>query len=419
MKQAFFLRTRNDYFNHVDDYSLTILFSGHALQKSADQDYPFEVNKHFYYLTGINQENVICLLIKSGTIHKSYLFIDMHDETNSKWVGRKLTVDEAKEASGIDSILYHHDYQKTLYSILNSNRYTSYQIKQVYFDLERRTVMPFDTPAFAFSREIKSQYPELIIRSCHEVIIGLRMIKQPEELELIKASIATTRNALLDVMRHIKPGAYEYQMEAIFNHHIHFNGHKDNAFETICAGGKNASILHYVSNAEILKENQLLLMDLGCRSEFYVSDITRVYPISKRFTDRQKAIYNVVLETNKKCIAFLKPGVTWESFNKFANAQLIAGLKELHLIQTDEELTKYYWHSIGHMIGLDTHDPVLRNEPFAPGMVLTVEPGLYIAEEDIGIRIEDNVLITETGAINLSQDIIKEIDDIEALMSTI
>ncbi|MFA7126708.1 MAG: M24 family metallopeptidase, partial [Bacilli bacterium] len=155
---------------------------------------------------------------------------------------------------------------------------------------------------------------------------------------------------------------------------------------------------------------------LGCRSEYYISDISRTYPVNGKFSPRQKAVYEAVLRVNQACIRFLKPGITWVEYNQYASSLLIAELKTLGLITEDQELIKYYWHSVGHMIGLDTHDPTLRSIPFAPGMVMTVEPGLYLEEEGIGVRIEDDVLITEDGAMNLSADIIKDVVDIEAFM---
>ena len=205
-------------------------------------------------------------------------------------------------------------------------------------------------------------------------------------------------------------------METYYDSYIKFNGQKVTSFETICATGKNATILHYVDNNSLINDNDLVLFDLGCCTDFYISDISRTYPANGKFTERQKQIYEIVLNCNKKCIEFLKPGLTWDEYNKYANSLLIEGLKNIGLIKEDKELIKYYWHSIGHSIGLDTHDPDIRNVKFEEGMLMTVEPGLYLEDEGIGIRIEDNILITKDGCINLSKDLIKEIDDIEKFM---
>jgi len=415
MNKTFFSKNRNKYLQSVDDNSITVLFSGGLVQWTADQNYRFEVNKNFYYLTGINQEESILILIK-GKETKEHLFIIENDELKTKWEGKKLTIKEAKEISGIENIAYLNAFDNILFSNLNSGRQLQENVSKIYLDLERRDHKEYTTKALAFSKTIKKYYPELTIENAYYKIVALRMIKTTEEVEKIKESIETTKLALENVMTNIKPNLYEYQIETYFDSAIKYLGNKDVAFATICATGKNATILHYVDNNKVAKDGDLILLDLGCRTDYYVSDISRTYPVNGKFSLRQKEVYQVVLDVNKKCIDFLKPGITWDEFNQFANKLLIEGLKKLEKIDKDEDFRKYYWHSIGHNIGLDTHDPVLRNVPLQEGMVLTVEPGLYLEDEKIGIRIEDNILITKDGAVNLSKDIIKEIDEIENMM---
>lgn len=415
MNKTFYSNNRNNYLESVDDNSITVLFSGGLVQWTADQNYRFEVNKNFYYLTGINQEKSILILIKGKEI-KEHLFIIKNDDLKTKWDGKKLTIEAAREISGIENISYLDAFDDSLFSYLNSGRQVQENLTKIYLDLERRDHKEYTTKALAFSKTIKKYYPELNIDNAYYTIIALRMIKAPEEVEKIKESIETTKLALENVMRNIKPNLYEYQIETYFDSAIKYLGNKDIAFSTICAAGKNATILHYVDNNQIAKDGDLILFDLGCRTDYYVSDISRTYPVNGKFTSRQKEVYQVVLEVNKQCIKFLKPGITWNEYNQFANKLLIEGLKKLKKIEKDDELRKYYWHSIGHNIGLDTHDPVLRNTPLQEGMVLTVEPGLYLEDEKIGIRIEDNILITKDGTVNLSKDIVKEIEEIENMM---
>lgn len=416
MNISFYQNNRQKYFDKIKPNSITVLFSGMIFQKTADANYPFEVNKNFYYLTGVNQDNVALILVKGEDFTQEYLFIDRNDELQAKWVGSKLTVDEVKNLSGIEHVIYNEHFNQTLYNLLNPHRRTNLLIDSIYLDLERRPDVEYQTKSLSFSKMIKHNYPELTIANAYPIIVALRMIKSPEEVELIKASIATTKGALENVMKNLKPNLYEYQAESYFDQYIKFNGNKDHAFETICAGGKNATILHYVTNDAQVKDNDLLLFDLGCRTNFYISDISRTYPVNGKFTARQKEIYEVVLNVNKKCIAFAKPGLTWGELNKYANSLLVEGLKKLGKIKEDKELINYYWHSIGHSIGLDTHDPVIATMKLAEGMTITIEPGLYLEDEGIGIRIEDNILLTKDGAINLSSDIIKEISDIENFM---
>jgi len=416
MNKEFFKKNRNKYIQEIENKTITILFSGFSLPKSADQDFPFEVNKNFYYMTGIKQEQTILVIIKNDSKIEEMLFITENDPVLSKWQGKKITKEEASSISGIDAIHYLGAFDNTIFTILNNTRKSNYEIKAVYLDLERRIEEHVNSSSLNYVRKLQSIYPELTIKNAYNIIVSLRMIKDENEIEKIKESINTTKAALENVMLNIRNSSYEYQVQNYFDSYIRYNSNKENAFPTICASGKNATILHYTANDAKLLKDDLILLDLGCRSQYYVSDISRTYPISGKFSDRQKQVYEAVLRVNEACIAFLKPGLTWEDYNKYANSLLTMELKKLKIIQNDSDLTKYYYHSIGHMIGLDTHDPVLRNIPFKAGMVMTVEPGVYIEEEGIGVRIEDNILITETGSINLSKNIIKSTQDIENFM---
>ena len=416
MNNQFYKNNRTRFFDSIKENSVTVLFSGTSIQKSADQDYPFSVNRNFYYLTGINQSNVILVLVKGINGNKEYLLIEENDEMMAKWVGMKLTKDEAKEISGIENILYLDSFESLIFSLFNNSRKTYEELYYLYLDLERRNDPDYFSKALTYSQVVKEKYPEVKIENAYSIIVRLRMNKTEEEVEKIQESIDVTKGALENVLKNIKPGLYEYQVETFYDSYIKFHGQKVTSFETICATGKNATILHYVNNNTMIQDNELVLFDLGCCTDYYISDISRTYPANGKFTERQKQIYEIVLNCNKKCIEFLKPGVSWDEYNKYANSLLIEGLKNIGLIKEDKELRKYYWHSIGHSIGLDTHDPSNRNVLFEEGMIMTVEPGLYLEDEGIGIRIEDNDLITKDGCINLSKDIIKEVNEIENFM---
>lgn len=416
MTKEFYINNRKKYLNSVNDNSVTVLFSGKTIQKSCDQDYPFSVNRNFYYLTGINQDNVILVLVKGINGNKEYLLIEENDIVLSKWVGMKLTKEEASTITGIDNILYINNFDTLIHSLLNSSRKNNEELSYLYLDLERRSDVDYTSLALNFSEKIIRKYPEVKIENAYPKVVRLRMNKTSEEIAKMQESIDVTKGALENVLCNIKPGLYEYQIETYFDSYIKFHGQKKTSFETICATGKNATILHYVDNDTVIQDGDLVLFDLGCCTDYYISDISRTYPANGKFTERQKEIYEIVLNCNKKCIEFLKPGISWDEYNQYANKLLIEGLKSLGMIKEDKELRKYYWHSIGHSTGLDTHDPDNRNIKFEEGMVVTVEPGLYLEDEGIGIRIEDNVLITKDGCINLSSSIIKEISDIEDFM---
>lgn len=414
MDKSFYISNRNKYFEKIENHSLSLFFSGQTYPKSADEDFEFEVNKNFYYLTGINQENVILALVKREE-PETVLFIEKNDPVLSRWVGKKLEKAEAKEISGIEDVRYLDEFEDFLFNLFNAHRNYRKKPETLYLDLKRRR--HHVSKEILFSRKFRHDYPDIAIRNAYDIVVALRTIKAPEEIELIRASIETTKGGLEAMMKAARPGMYEYQLEAYFDQHIKMHGQKTHAFKTICASGKNAAVLHYVKNNEIMEADELVLFDLGARTDFYVSDISRTIPVGGKFTPRAREVYQEVLDVNKKCIAYLKPGITWKEFNEYARELLTESAVRLGLIKDRSELHKYYWHSIGHFIGLDTHDPGAYEETFKPGMVLTVEPGLYIEEEGIGVRIEDDVLITEDGALNLSADIIKEIEDIENFMA--
>ncbi|MGL4373555.1 MAG: M24B family metallopeptidase, partial [Turicibacter sp.] len=236
-------------------------------------------------------------------------------------------------------------------------------------------------------------------------------------IEQMKIAIDKTRIGIEALMKQSKPGMKEYQLEAHYDFAIKTEGVKKTSFHTIAASGANATILHYGENNCEMQDGDLILFDLGCEWNNYCSDISRTFPVNGKFSDRQKAVYQVVLDTQMAIVEMLKPGLDMAEVNAKARKMLADGCKTLGLIENDEDLVKYYYHGIGHYLGLDTHDVGGRGGVLKPGMVITVEPGLYIAEESIGIRIEDDVLITEDGHINLSKDIIKSVEEIEAFMA--
>ena len=408
MKQSFFINNRQKYFDAVSDNSLTIINSGYVMRCSADENFDFEVDKNFYYLTGINQDEVVYVMKKKDGKMSEMLFIVENDPIKIKWVGAKLYQEEAIAISGVEEVHYFSEYKDIISKLIA-------EVDKVYLNLDKVNGYIFN-PNYTFSRIIMKNYPDKEYLDNDKIIIKLRSVKEKEEVELIQESINITKLGVEKLMKESKPGLYEYQLESYFDYVIKNKGQRIHSFKTIAASGKNATILHYVDNNSVLKDGDLVLFDLGTETEFYISDISRTFPVNGKFSPRQKEVYEAVLDVNKKSIAFLKPGITKKEYNDYAKGLLIEACKKLGLITKDEDIIKYYWHSVGHSIGLDTHDPCDYDEPFKEGMLVTCEPGLYIEEESIGIRIEDDILITKDGAINLSKDIIKEVDDIEKFM---
>ncbi len=416
MKELY-IKRRKSVFHKLMDNSIAILHSGYKQFKSADSEYPFVVNHNFYYLTGIDQADVTLVIGKFNQEYHEYLFLDSIDEVMAKWVGRTLYKKEASEISGIstENMRFNENFYTFITNTLQPTRHFTNVAENVYLDLERREQTLYNTFALVFARKLKKEYPSVKIENLYAMLLRLRMVKEEYEVELIRESIETTKKAIYNVMYHAK----EHHMESIAQAYHDFEliaADKINSFDPIIAAGHNATILHYVANNSKIEPDTLMLMDVGCYTKHYSSDISRTFPVSGKFTDRQKEVYEIVLDCNKKCIAYAKAGMSWKELNDFAKRILANGCKKLGLIKEDCELEKYYFHSIGHSLGLDVHDPSIDNLGLLEGMVITIEPGLYIPEESIGIRIEDDIQITKDKAIVLSKDIIKEIKDIENMM---
>lgn len=413
----YYIQNRKKLVEKIDDNSIVILHSGYDKFKSADAVYDFFVNNNFYYMTGIDQAEVILVLGKLNNQYLEWLFIEQVDEIKAKWLGATLTNEEASKISGIDvkNIFDINLFDSKVESLYQSNRYGLAEAEIINLDLEQRNIPLYNSFALEYARKIQSKFPSIIIKNCYNQIVALRMCKNEKEVELIKESIATTKNAIYNVMSHHQ----ELKNESIANAYHDFQIIKEGktiSFNDIIAAGHNATVLHYDDNNSDIEPNSLLLMDLGCYTKHYSSDITRTFPVSGKFTDRQKEVYEVVLDVNKKCIDYATAGMSWKELNSYASKLLAEGCKRLGLIKEDNELVKYYFHSIGHSLGLDVHDPSHAFMGLKEGMVITIEPGLYIPEESIGIRIEDNILITKDKAILLSKDIIKEVEDIEKFL---
>lgn len=412
------LKRRENYLNLVDEKSISIFYSGRAMHKSNDSYFPFSVNRNFFYLTNIEQEDVILVIVKGTNKSDSFLFIEKVDPIKALWDGATLTFEEASEKSNIPltNIKDITTFNTFMNQLLGFNRSAQFgHIESLYFDLEKQRYTDYLTETEFRANQFKNLYPAVVVKNSHPLLAKLRMIKDEFEISETLKAMDITKKALEHILKTLKPGLNEFEIEAEYNYILNRNNVTP-SFDTIVASGKNGTILHYVDNNQEIKDKDLLLLDLGVKYNNYCSDISRTYPANGKFTDRQKQIYEIVLEANKKTIDWLKPGTTIKEFNDFGKKILTDGLKKIGLIKTDEEIIKYYYHSLGHYLGLDVHDVGLYDLVIPEGALITVEPGLYIAEEGIGIRIEDNIIVRKDGNINLSKDLIKEIKDIEAFM---
>lgn len=411
MNKDFFILNRKKVSEKLKNNSIAVFFAGQAPYKSADEVYKFTPNRNFYYLTGIDEPTVIMMMIKDDNRVTEHLFIQESDPVMEKWVGRTISSDEAVEASGIMEVKYLKDFKDTVGSYLSR-----INIENLYLDLERQEINISATESQNFARFIQEKYPYIRVKNIYNEVALLRTVKYKEEIERISKAIEITNTGILAMMKNAKPGMMEYEIEAYFDFELKRNGVKDFAFPTIAAAGINATILHYDENNSKTKDGDLILLDLGAQYKYYNADISRTFPVNGKFTERQKQIYNIVLKANEEVMKTVKPGITTSDLQKVAKSILAEGCKSIGLIKEDSEIDKYYYHGVAHPLGLDTHDVGPRGIELKPGMIITDEPGLYIEEEGIGIRIEDDILVTEDGYVNLSKDIIKSVDDIEAYM---
>lgn len=410
--KTFFTDNRNRLFDKMNDGDMAVFFSGTAPQSTADFLYTFLPDKNFYYLTGTTRETFVLVMMKSKDKNETVLFIEKPDYDIEKWVGRKLTKETAIEVSGIENIQYLSTFESWFNRVIYSTKF-----EQVYLDLARMKMDGEMTAGMRFADKIKANYLGVTIKNVHKYMCELRMIKSEYEIGQVRKAVELTKNGLENVMSNLRPGDHEYVPQSEFSYSIMKNGADRNSFETIAASGENAVILHYVENDDIMKDGDLILMDLGAQYQQYAADITRTYPINGKYTDRQKTLYNIVLKAHDAVVDMMKPGVAFSELNKKCSEVLAEELIKIDLIKDASDLSKYYYHGVSHFMGLDVHDIGFRDVNLTPGMIFTVEPGLYIAEEKIGIRIESDVLITENGNENLSEDIIRTVEDIEAFMA--
>jgi len=408
-------KRREDYLKKVDNNSWTLLFSGREKHKSRDHFYPFTVNRNFFYLTGINEAEGTLMMVKGEDETVTKLFIRETTEFVRQWLGAYISKEEASKTSGIEEkdIHYVSEFKNLVKDMLNYGRSRILiNPDTLYLDLYQPslTMKPLGEDHF---EDIIETYKQLRIKDANKHLSTLRMYKDAGEVDYIKEAIERTDKGLNAILKELKKANNEQDLASLFLRETTMQGSKDLAFSTIAASGKNATTLHYEKNNSPIKKDGLILFDLGASKNNYSADISRTYPASGTFTKRQKQLYEIVLDVNKKSIEKATVGTSWIELNKFAKDLLAKHCLEIGLIKEENEISKYYYHSIGHFLGLDTHDVGHYEIPLKPGMIITIEPGLYIAEEEIGIRIEDDILITEKGPVNLSKDIIKEVKDIE------
>ncbi|MBR5207534.1 MAG: aminopeptidase P family protein [Erysipelotrichaceae bacterium] len=393
----------------LSDECSVFIFSGKTVMKSADEGYPFTVDKNFYYLTGLDREEMILQITKHNGAVSSTLYIQPYDPVMAKWVGGRMSAEEAKKISDVDQICDYDDFEDAVASLYNWKR--TLPEFTVYVDAWRYTSTQADSAAMSFVKLVQNKYPTWNIKDVFPSLTAMRMVKDETEVNAIVRANEITAEGVRAMMRAMAPGKREMEMEGVFMLELMKQGCKHTAFSTIAASGKNATVLHYGENTDFCREGDLFLCDLGATYGCYCADISRTFPVNGKFSERQKAIYECVLKAQQIVEDNCRPGITTRQLNQLVIDHYADELPKLGL---NGPVSEYYYHGVAHHLGLDTHDVTLMESVLAPGHVITNEPGLYIAEENIGIRIEDDLLVTEDGCRNLSctPKTVEEIEDI-------
>ncbi len=418
-----FVQNRRRFVEQLKPNSIAVFNSNDIMPTSADGTHAFIQQTDLFYLSGIDQEEstlVICPDAKEEK-HREILFLKETNEQIALWEGQKYTKDEATAVSGIKTVYWNHEFN-------NIFKPSVFQSESIYLNTNEhlRADDSVDTRDKRFLRWCRSAFPLHHYRRTAPIMQDLRTIKSPLEVDLIKTACNITDKAFRRLLGFIEPGVWEFEIEAEICHEFLRNRSRGPAFETIIASGVDSCTLHYVKNDKQCREGDLVLMDFGAEYANYAGDVTRTVPVSGRFSKRQKEVYNAVLNVQKTAIRMLTPGETLDEYTrevgKVMETELIGlGLLDAEEVKKQSEdqplYKKYFPHGTSHHLGLDVHDYGDRYRKFEPGMVLTCEPGIYIKDETIGVRIENNILITEDEPVDLTEAIPREADEIEDLMN--
>ena len=404
---------RNRFYGQMSQGEALILFAGSAPRKTADAKYSFFANRNFYYLTGVLQAESVFLAVNQGGEVEEFLFVLPKDPMAERWNGCRISHEQASEQSGIRNVRDLESFGPALDGFLDSGT-----VSALWYDFDKFDAGSSDAPQNRHSASIRAARPHVTFKNVYPLICAARTIKDAGEIAHIREAMTITRDGINAMMKAAKPGMHEYQLEAVFNKVLADAGVRESAFSNIVSGGRNNFYIHYEEPVGTLHDGDLILTDVGARKNEYVSDISRAFPVNGRFTAEQKELYSIALKVNKELMGLLAPGrISFEDIEAHARTRVGEELVAAGYLGKDEDVGKYYWHKGAHHIGLDVHDVGPPGDPIQPGMVFTIDVGIYIEDKNIGFRVEDNVAITETGYEHLSAEIVREIDDIEAMMA--
>ncbi|WP_431472504.1 aminopeptidase P family protein [Nonlabens sp. SCSIO 43208] len=419
-----FIKNRKNFMGMMKPSSLAVFNSNDIFKTGADSTMPFKQHRDIFYLSGADQEDTILVLFPDcpDPNLREVLFVTETNEHIAIWEGEKLTKEKATEITGITSVFWLKDFDKKFFEMMT-------MCDTVYFNTNEhyRQAVEMETREDRFIKKCKSQFPAHNYAKSNPILQRLRAIKDPIEIDLLKHACDITNAGFRRVLDFVKPGVWEYEIEAEYLHEFIKSRSDGFAYTPIIASGNNANVLHYIENNNQCKDGELILMDVGASYANYSSDMSRTIPVNGTFTKRQKQVYNAVLKVKNEATKMLLPGTMWKEYHvevgKLMTSELIdLGLLDKADVQNENPewpaYKKYFMHGTSHHIGLDTHDYGILWEPMQAGNVFTVEPGIYLPEEGFGIRLEDDVVIQENGEpINLMENIPIEVEEIEELMN--
>lgn len=420
-----FIKNRKKFVAEMKKNSIAVFNSNDIYPVSADSTLPFAQHRDIFYLSGVDQEESILLLFPDAPYEhqREILFLKETSELIAIWEGEKLTKEKAFETSGIKTVIWLQDFPKTLKELMSFADTIYINTNEHY-----RATIETETREARFVKWWKEQYPAHQVAKSNPILQRLRSVKEQEELDLIQHACNITEKGFRRILPFVKPGVTEYEIEAEFIHEFIRNRSKGFAYTPIIASGNNANVLHYIENNQECKAGDLILFDVAAEYANYSSDMSRTIPVSGRYSARQKEVYNAVNRVKEEAQKMLIPGTYWKQYHvevgKIMTSELLGlGLLDKADVQNEDPAwpayKKYFMHGTSHHMGLDTHDYGILTEPMQANMVFTVEPGIYIPEEGFGIRLEDNLVIQESGApLNLMANIPILIEEIEDLMNS-
>ncbi len=425
INKELFIKNRKNFMSEMKPKSLAVFNSNDIYPVSADSTLPFNQHRDIFYLSGVDQEESILLVFPDAAEakHREVLFLRETNEHIAVWEGEKLTKERALEVSGIETVYWLSEFDKIFFELMT-------QAEMIYFNTNEhyRQAVETETREVRFIKETKDRFPAHSWAKSNPILQRLRSVKDSIELDIMQQACDITEKGFRRVLDFVKPGVWEFEIEAEYSHEFLRNRSKGFAYTPIIASGNNANVLHYIENNQQCKEGDLILMDVGAEYANYSSDMTRTIPVSGRFTKRQLDVYNAVNRVKDDATKMLVPGTLWKEYHvevgKLMTSELLGlGLIDKADVQNEDPdwpaYKKYFMHGTSHHIGLDTHDYGILWEPMRANMVFTVEPGIYIPEEGFGIRLEDDVVIRDNEEpFNLMQNIPIDPKEIEDLMNS-